>query len=220
MATPYLQLRLDSVPSTQDRALEELEDVPVVVIAATQAAGRGRGGARWLNADRALAVSVAFHPHPGDTRPFSLMAGVAAARALEAISLKWPNDLLRGEAKVGGILVELRDGAAVAGMGLNLWWADAPAGMVGLYDEDPGPDRHAELGALWAAELMHLIDGEGWPIDEYRRLCATLGREITWEPEGAGKALDVAEDGALLVEADGQVRPLYSGEVSHLRAAP
>ena len=103
-------------------------------------------------------------------------------------------------------------------MGLNLWWPAPPTGMVGLYDDDPGPDLHAELGALWAAELMRLVDAESWPIDEYRSLCTTLGRHITWEPGGAGTAVDVAEDGALLVEVDGGVRPLYSGEVSHLRA--
>ncbi len=217
MATPYLQFRFDSIPSTQDQAAEDLGDVPVVVIAAEQTAGRGRAGARWLNADRALAVSVAFHVS-SDPRPFSLMAGVAAARVVDGIVLKWPNDLLKGDVKVGGILVELRNGVAVAGMGLNLWWPDPPTGMVGLYDDDPGPDRHAELGALWAAELMRLVDDESWPIDEYRSLCTTLGREITWEPGGAGTAVDVAEDGALLVDVEGEVRSLYSGEVSHLRA--
>jgi BirA family biotin operon repressor/biotin-[acetyl-CoA-carboxylase] ligase len=217
MATPYFQLRFDSVPSTQDRAAEELDDVPVVVIAAGQTAGRGRAGSEWITADRALAVSLALRWDLHDSRPLSLMAGVAAARAVSQIRLKWPNDLLLDDDKVGGILVELRDGCAMVGLGLNLWWPEAPEGMTALYSEDPGPDLHAELGALWAAELMRLIDGEGWPIDEYRSLCDTLGREVTWEPSGSGRAVDVARDGALLVEVDDEARSIYSGEVRHLR---
>ena len=217
MATPYFQLRLDSVPSTQDRALEELDAVPVVVMSAEQTAGRGRSGSEWITADRALAVSLALTWDHDDFRPLSLMAGVAAVRATGETLLKWPNDLLVGETKVGGILVERHDTAAVVGLGLNLWWPQAPEGMGALYGEDPGPERHAEIGGLWAAELMRLIEEEGWPREEYRRLCDTLGREVAWEPDGSGRAVDVADDGALLVEVEGEIRPIYSGEVRHLR---
>ncbi len=132
MATPYLQLWAEEVASTQDLARSELESLPVVVVAQRQTAGRGRGGAPWLSAPRALAVSLAFRPSDDDLRPFSLMAGVAAARGLEGVSLKWPNDLLADEAKVGGILVERAD-EVVVGMGVNLWWPDAPEGMSALH---------------------------------------------------------------------------------------
>jgi biotin-(acetyl-CoA carboxylase) ligase len=114
--------------------------------------------------------------------------------------------------------VERRDSALVVGFGLNLWWPQAPEGMGALYGQDPGPERHAEIGGLWAAELMRLIEGEGWPREEYRRLCSTLARKVSWEPDGLGRAVDVAEDGALLVEVDGEIRSVYSGEVRHLRS--
>ena len=127
MATPYLQLWAEEVASTQDLARSELDSLPVVVAAQRQTAGRGRGGAPWLSAPRALAVSLAFRPPDDDLRPFSLMAGVAAARGLEGVSLKWPNDLMAGGAKVGGILVERAD-EVVIGMGVNLWWPGCPRG--------------------------------------------------------------------------------------------
>ena len=104
MATPYLQLWAEEVPSTQDLARSVLGALPVLGAAERQTAGRGRGGAAWLSAPRALAVSLAFRPSDDDLRPFSLMAGVAAARVLKGVSLKWPNDLMSDGAKVGGIL--------------------------------------------------------------------------------------------------------------------
>lgn len=216
MATPYLQLRADEVASTQDLARAELDLLPVVVTAQRQTAGRGRGGAAWLSAPRALAVSLAFHPAEEDLRPFSLMAGVAAARCLEGVRLKWPNDLMAGGAKVGGILVERAD-ETVIGMGINLWWPEAPEGMAALRDDDPGPELHARVAGLWAAELIRLIDEDGWPVDEYRSLCSTLGREISWVPDGRGTAVDITGEGALVVESSGAREILMSGAIRHVR---
>ena len=216
MATPYLQLWAEEVASTQDLARAELDHLPVVVAAQRQTAGRGRGGAAWLSAPRGLAVSLASRPADEDLRPFSLMAGVAAVRCLEGVSLKWPNDLIAAGAKVGGILVE-RAAETVIGMGVNLWWPEAPEGMGALRSTDPGPELHAQVAGLWAAELMRLIDADDWPIDEYRSVCSTLGKEISWEPDGRGTAVDVTSDGALMVESSGKRRTLTSGEVRHVR---
>jgi BirA family biotin operon repressor/biotin-[acetyl-CoA-carboxylase] ligase len=217
MATPYLQLRRDTVASTQDIARAALDDLPVLVLAAGQTEGRGRDGREWVSADRALAASFAFRVNELDARPFSLMAGVAAVRATEGATLKWPNDVLVDSSKVGGILVERSGSVVVVGMGLNLWWATTPEGMSGLFEEDPGIDRYAGVGGLWGAELMSLVDGEGWPIGEYRESCGTLGQEIRWEPDGEGVAVDIAADGALVVMVDGERMPIRSGEVHHVR---
>lgn len=219
MATPYLQLRLDTAPSTQDVARDALGTLPVLVIAGEQTAGRGRGGSSWLTAPRALAASLALRVDEVDRRPFSLIAGVAAVRANRDVSLKWPNDVIRGEGKAGGILVERSGDVVVIGMGLNLFWPDAPSGHAALNLEDPGPDGPAEVGGLWGAELMRILHGEHWPIEEYRAACETLGREIVWEPNGSGVAIDVADDGGLVVETASVRSVLYSGEVRHVRPA-
>lgn len=218
MATPYLQLIKDVVPSTQDLARQELKDLPVVVIASFQSDGRGRAGKKWENADRSLAISVAWNAAADDDRPFSLMAGLAAVRALDQdVSLKWPNDLLLGDNKTGGILVERSDEIVVCGMGLNLYWADAPPGFGALHDDDPGESVFKEVGALWAAEFFALLDDEGWPIEEYRNVCATLGRDITWEPNGSGLAAGIGPGGELLVETSAGIEKLYAGAVRHVR---
>jgi BirA family biotin operon repressor/biotin-[acetyl-CoA-carboxylase] ligase len=217
MATPYLQLRRYEVPSTQDLARAELERLPVVVICQRQSAGRGRGGAAWVTAPRALAASVAFRVGEADHRPLSLMAGVAASRVIDGISLKWPNDLLADHLKVGGILVERSGRLVVVGIGVNLWWPEAPEGMGALFEEDPGPDLHARIGGLWAAELLQLVTVEGWPVEEYREACETLGSPITWEPDGSGIAIDVNDHGELLVERGGERHVINSGVIRHLR---
>jgi BirA family biotin operon repressor/biotin-[acetyl-CoA-carboxylase] ligase len=218
MATPYLQMFVDDVPSTQDLARARLGELPQVVIAAAQSRGRGRSRATWVNADRALAVSVAWKDDGDVGRPLSLIAGVAATRVLEPrVVLKWPNDVLLGDKKVGGILVERSDGVVVVGMGLNLYWENPPGGAGALTPDDPGPEQFRETGALWAAEFMALVDADGWPLDEFRENCGTVGREITWEPNGRGRAVDVAPSGALLVETQIGIEELVAGAVHHIR---
>jgi BirA family biotin operon repressor/biotin-[acetyl-CoA-carboxylase] ligase len=194
-----------------------MADLPLLVIAAGQTKGRGRSGARWVDADRALAVSLAVPDPLAGMRPLSLMAGVAVTRVLDGVGLKWPNDVMMGESKVGGILVERSAGVTVIGLGLNLWWESPPEGMGSVHRDDPGESAHAELGALWGAEIMELLDGHGWPIGRYRDVSVTLGREVEWEPEGRGTALDVADDGALIVEGPNGTETVRSGAIRHLR---
>ena len=219
MGTPYLQLRRDEVPSTQDLARSELSGLPVVVVSQRQTAGRGRTGSDWVTAPRALAASAAIHVADGDRRPLSLMAGVAAIRAIGEISLKWPNDLVVGDLKVGGILVERSAGVVVVGLGVNLWWPAPPDGAGALEESDPGVEMHGEIGGLWAAELFQLIDEDGWPIDEYRAACSTLGLEVSWEPDGRATAVDVNQVGELVVEQGGEMSAISSGAIRHLRSA-
>lgn len=226
MDTPYSLEVHEVVPSTQDLAREKASaDRAAVVVAHRQSEGRGRSGARWLSAPRGVAVSVGFVPDwPVATWPrIPLVAGIAARRVLGwSVTLKWPNDIISSGKKVGGILVEGAEDVVVAGMGLNLYWPEPPAGIGGLFDHDPGTDDGPRLAESWARELLSLLSGspDDWPRDEYAAACDTLGREITWEPDGAGRAVGIGFDGALLVETkDGAISELRSGEVRYVRTA-
>jgi BirA family transcriptional regulator, biotin operon repressor / biotin---[acetyl-CoA-carboxylase] ligase len=216
MATPYIQVRIATAPSTQEVARSLLGPLPSLVIASGQSEGRGRTGSTWVTAPRALAVSLAFQA-ASDLRPFSLIAGVAAVRALGQVRLKWPNDVLVGDSKAGGILVERSGDVVVAGLGANLWWPEPPEGYGFLFADDPGPDLHVELGALWGAEMVRLVGESGWSRDEYMAACATLGREISWDPDGMGRAVDVDADGGLVVETSEGRKILHSGAVRYIR---
>jgi BirA family biotin operon repressor/biotin-[acetyl-CoA-carboxylase] ligase len=221
MATSYSSRHLDEVPSTQDIARKAFAGDPVLVTAAVQTAGRGRSGSVWQTAPRAIAASLAFSPGwpITDLPTITLVAGVAATDAIEGASLKWPNDVLVGGAKVAGLLAELSEGVVVMGMGVNLWWPGPPPGVAGIHARDPGPEEGPRLAEAWATSLLRSIEaGSGnWPIDAYRRLCTTLGQDVTWEPDGSGHAVDIDASGALVVETTEGRRLLTSAAVSHVR---
>jgi BirA family biotin operon repressor/biotin-[acetyl-CoA-carboxylase] ligase len=222
MATPYsLQVR-EEVTSTQDLAAAAFNGSPVLVAAARQTEGRGRSLKDWLSAPRAMAASLAFAPAwPLAHWPsIPLVAGLAAAEILGGdVFLKWPNDLLMGESKVGGVLVEASSSEVVVGCGINLWWPDPPHGAVGLVAEDPGSDRFILVAKAWAERFLERMERSpgDWGRAEYLARCVTIGKEITWEPGGIGTAVDVDEEGALVVDIAGGRTRLLAGEVRHIR---
>ena len=107
---------------------------PLLVVAARQTAGRGRRGRAWEEAARALAATLAFRPAwPEEAWPrLTLAAGLAACRALgEAVRLEWPNDLVAGGVKVGGLLTEAAEGVVAVGLGVNLYWPEPTVAGAG-----------------------------------------------------------------------------------------
>ena len=181
----------------------------VVVGADHQTAGRGRRGRTWESSPGSgLLVSVVLRPAPALV---TLAAGVAAAEACEAVAgvpvrLKWPNDVLLGDRKMGGILSEQVDGAAVVGLGLNLTWAPEGAARLGA-----DVDRDTVLAAYLAA-----LDTPGDVLARYRTRCATLGRRVRVELPGEtvqGMATAVDDEGRLVVDG----RTITVGDVVHLR---
>jgi BirA family biotin operon repressor/biotin-[acetyl-CoA-carboxylase] ligase len=108
-----------------------------VWLAEEQTAGRGRGDHRWYSAaGEGLYVSALFRPKfPMEhLLLLPLAAGLAAAQAIQdgtglTIDLRWPNDLLIGPRKVGGILVEAAQGFAVVGIGINVHQREFPENL-------------------------------------------------------------------------------------------
>lgn len=237
MATPpYETVELDRAASTQDEVRRRAGGRPLLVTAARQTEGRGRSGAAWVAAPRALAASLGVRPSwPLPSWPLvTLAAGAAVVRSLDELAeeegragaggvmLKWPNDLMKNGSKVGGILTEAAGGLAVVGWGANLYWPDPPAGMAGLFSKDPGSGLAPALARMWADQLLEVLSGEAsdWPREEYRRRCSTIGREITWSPDGRGRAVDVTPEGGLQVETPRGSITLTSGSVTEVRSSP
>ena len=180
----------------------------LVVGADHQTAGRGRRGRTWESRPgSSLLVSVVLRPVPPLV---TLVAGVAAADACDAVagasvSLKWPNDVLADEGKVGGILSERVGDAVVVGLGLNLAWAPPGAACLGA---DVDRDR------LLAAYLRGL-DRTGDVLDRYRARCSTLGRRVRVDLPSErveGTATDIDDEGRLIVDG----RAITAGDVVHL----
>jgi BirA family biotin operon repressor/biotin-[acetyl-CoA-carboxylase] ligase len=223
MATPYALIEFEEIESTQDEALRRSAEAPVLVVAARQSSGRGRGGRAWLNAPRGLACSLALSPtgwKPANYPRLSLVAALAGRTVLGPdVSCKWPNDLVQSDDKVAGLLLETTGEMVVAGLGVNLWWPDAPRGFGSIFESDPGPDRGLEIASRWADELLARVElgPDRWGRAEYLQACRTLGRTIRWNPDGEGVAKDVDEDGRLVVDVGGEWTSLIAGEVWEVR---
>jgi BirA family biotin operon repressor/biotin-[acetyl-CoA-carboxylase] ligase len=208
-----------------------------------QRAGRGRGGASWIaprGAGLTFSVLWRFAAAATPLTGLPLVVGVACARALETlgardVALKWPNDLVRGGAKLGGVLVEAQGDArgplvAVIGIGLNVRLPEAARRRIGQPVADLGGVAYGTRNALLARVLAALGDAlarfeaEGFaPFRaEWQRRHAFQGARVQLlAPAGGavdGVAAGVAEDGALLLDTGADVQRFYAGEVS-LRAA-
>lgn len=207
-----------------------------VTIAATQTAGRGRRGRTWVSApDDSLTFSLFWRFSPG-TAPagLSLAVGLAVAQALEKISggraaveLKWPNDLLLDGKKLGGILVELLPGAphaAVIGIGLNLRLPPALPLDMRMQSAALGGDN--DPNGVLAAVLIELRDVlERFASAGFSALRPAWRARHAFEnapvhlladfaPPRTGICRGVDADGALLLEANGRIERVLSGEVS------
>ncbi len=224
MATPYVAISFDEVGSTQDVAAEQLMEssIPVLIVARRQRTGRGRHGNEWWQAPRAVAASLAFRdPALPVAESFSLAVALAIRTAVSQVSgidvaLKWPNDLEVAGQKVGGILVERDETRTVVGCGLNLWWPEPPEGATGIYQDDPGDDVGMTISRAWTDHLF--ATGASWDRAAYLDACSTLGKDVTWEPDGSGNAVDVDSDGGLVVATAAGRTTLRSGEISTVRS--
>lgn len=223
MATPYAVIELEEIDSTQNEAVRRVGEAPLLVVAARQSAGRGRRGRSWQSARRGLACSLAFRPagwRMAEYPRISLVAALAACTVLgEEVACKWPNDLIRGDAKVAGLLLEASGEMVVAGLGVNLWWPDAPAGFGSMFGIDPGSSYGSEIARQWADSLLERVAAGPalWGRTEYRARCRTLGRPVRWHPSGRGTARDVDDEGRLVVDTSSGVVHLVAGEVWELR---
>jgi BirA family biotin operon repressor/biotin-[acetyl-CoA-carboxylase] ligase len=220
----------------------------VVLAAEEQYAGRGRMDRTWVSPPRA-ALLFSLLVRPGTVPSarlgwLSLLTGVAVASAVSSVTgvdarLKWPNDVLAGGAKLGGILAEAAGDAVVVGIGVNVSTEAAelpgpgPGGLPATSVRVAGGaslDREKLLTAILAG-FEHWYrawrqaggDPERSGLrDAYTGLCDTIGRSVRAELPGgqllSGPAAGVDPDGRLLVRvSSGAEVPVAVGDVVHLR---
>jgi len=214
-----------------------------VAVADHQTAGRGRGGKRWLSAPgSSLCLSIAhtFRERPANMAALTLAVGVAAVHALRdagagGIRLKWPNDIVAGEGKLGGMLAESHfrseaNAAVVIGIGINLelppdilasvdpGWAQAPADLESILG------RRMAREPLYAGMIDHIVaalstfEEQGFAAfaDTWRRYDWLRGRVVTVEQPGgaiSGTASGIDGDGALLVQGAMTTTRVISGSI-------
>ena len=233
-----------TIGSTNDELKKQAgEGIPhgTVLIAGEQTLGRGRMGRSFHSPEGSgVYLSILLRP---DCRGDQIMhlTCAAAAAMVDAVeqaagfkpSIKWTNDLVFGHKKLGGILTELGMNSGkldycIIGIGINCLQKkgdfpqdlqDMAASLSMIAQKDISPARLAAsmMEQLWYMD-QNLLSGKDGMLERYRKNCITLGSEISLvrgEELRHGKALDIDEDGALIVEfAPGRREIVNSGEVS------
>jgi BirA family transcriptional regulator, biotin operon repressor / biotin---[acetyl-CoA-carboxylase] ligase len=233
----------DSTNTDLLRLAEEGAPEWTVVVAGQQVAGRGRMGRTWVSSPgSSLLVSVLVRPSVAPAEATILTLGAGAAMALACheacgvrVLCKWPNDLMVGPRKLGGVLVEAQVQEAqflnaVIGVGVNLTQRqdDFPPELretaTSVAAEGGRPDPTALL-TEYLARLKALCDTSdpafrSTVLEAYRGLCGTTGRTVrattTSGSEATGLAVAVGESGELIVQTTAGEERVGFGEVLHL----
>ncbi|NLM12069.1 MAG: biotin--[acetyl-CoA-carboxylase] ligase [Clostridiaceae bacterium] len=214
-----------------------------VVVSRCQSGGKGRRGRQWQSdADVGVYMSVLLRPEiaPDAVQSITLAASSAVCKVLEKyvpnrLGIKWPNDILINDRKVCGILTEMtaepdKVQAIILGIGLNVWHKENDF-MDDLKESATSlclnTEKEISRSLLVAEILKELEDlylnfiekgSSAQFMDIWRSFSITIGRDIIiyqgnnkWQ----AKALDVLDDGRLLVETpDGKRQTILSGEIS------
>ncbi len=239
---------VDSTNTEAERRLAAGEDTPLVVISRAQTRGRGRLGRKWVSEDRGnLYASFAFRPdlRPSRMQDFTLWMGVNVCEALANscrldVGVKWPNDILHGGRKLGGMLTEARIDAdhtrdVVFGLGLNLnsqradWPTDIAARTTSIAEAVGQPIDLNHVATAIISRVLRAFDQfvTGDYRDEFTRLWQRFdllrGRRVgvsfgDRRVEGTADGID--STGALRLRDDqGQLHRCHAGDVTIEKAA-
>lgn len=236
---------LPVVDSTNQYLLDRITELTSgdACIAEYQQAGRGRRGRQWISpfgANLYLSMFWRLEQGPAAAMGLSLVIGIVMAEVLqrlgaEKVRVKWPNDLYLNDRKLAGILVELtgKTGDAaqlVMGAGINMAMRESNASQIdqrwiNLQEAGINIDRN-ELAAMLLNDLRQSLrefELEGLTpfIPRWRALDNFIGRPVKLligEQQIFGIARGIDQQGALLLEQDGVIKPFIGGEIS-LRSA-
>lgn len=209
-----------------------------LVIGECQNTGQGRLNRSFFCPRGGIWFSVILRPPflPQEAPKCTLMAAVAVADAMRSLKLdagiKWPNDVLCQGKKLVGILTEMsaevdQINYVVIGIGINavIPAQDFPADIR---------DRAASMSMLLGdfnrldffrqvlrnlEKLYKTVKAQGFAplLTRWRELSVTLGKEVNVlgiNEQFSGKAVDIADDGALLIDIGNEIKKVYAGDVS------
>lgn len=234
-------LVFDSIDSTNAEALRAIERgqaAPFLVLAERQTAGRGRRGRKWASPfAENIYYSLVLRIEGGmrQLEGLSLVVGLAVMQALRELGisgagLKWPNDVLVGQKKIAGILLELVGDPAdvchvVLGVGINVnmqitdevdqQWTSMRLESGKVFDRN---HLIGELGAMLQAYLCrHQVDGFSAIQAEWEQNHLWQGRAVSLIAgvnHIEGEVLGIDSQGALRLKVGGVEKVFSGGELS------
>ncbi|RLF31359.1 MAG: biotin--[acetyl-CoA-carboxylase] ligase [Thermoplasmata archaeon] len=209
------------------------------VVAKSQSKGKGRMGRKWVSkSGKGIYVSFIFRPDVGleKVNLLSIAIALAAVKALNHIiplKIKWPNDVIVGNKKIGGVLLEACSGAkyplfVIAGLGLNVnsGIKDMPRGATSLFLETK---RKYEIDKIFKRIVKEVIIlykdfKRGYYkviVEEAADYIDTLARKVsvdTGRKKIKGVAYRIGKYGALYIKDDrGRRKKILASEIVHCR---
>jgi BirA family biotin operon repressor/biotin-[acetyl-CoA-carboxylase] ligase len=234
----------DSLTSTMDVAMQlGIKNAPsgTLILAETQTKGKGRLGRVWFSPKyKGIYLSLILRPKllPQQASVFTLLAAVAICEAIKQTTgldaqIKWPNDIIIHNKKLGGILTELNAemdeiNFLIVGIGLNINNDKKTLVSSATSLKEQKKDNISRIGLL--QEILRKIEenylllekkGPKPIIEKWRELSITLAKRVkvySHSEHIEGEAIDIDRDGGLLIRTDaGLVLKVMAGDVVHCR---
>ena len=220
-------------------SMAQKADNGTVILAERQTQGKGRMARSWASPQGGIWMSIILKPDMplADAYRLNMIASIALARAFFGLyslsaGIKWPNDLLIGDQKICGILMEInaevdRLNYVIMGIGINAnidvsgfpeeWRSTS------LWHEMKRKIMRVELIQRILQEMEELYERMGSKeiYEEWRGRSITLGRQVritSINGDLYGEAMDLEEDGALIVKTENDLMRVLAGDCIHLRA--
>lgn len=236
----------ETLPSTMDRAMDlALNGVPegTLVIAEGQTKGRGRMGRLWLSSKyKGIYFSLIIKPKilPQQAPVLTLISAVAICEGLKhelgvGVQIKWPNDILLNNKKIGGILTELSAEmdivhAIIVGVGINVnnekkTLPDSASSLREIIGYRANRLRLLQsiLSCFEQRYLQFQKQGVASILNKWRHYSTTLGRRVSLgssrqRQQLVGEAVDIDYDGSLLIRQDsGLIQKVTAGDIIHCK---
>ena len=220
----------DEIDSTNDEAkrIEGIKDFHIF-ITEKQTKGRGRHGKKWSSPNSGnIYMTISTSQNTSQINPISLISGLICKKAIDklirkpSIMLKWPNDILFNDKKIGGILVETEINKenikTIIGIGINLninkeesWWGDLSRFAL--------ESKRNELINLILTEFLNIFDNsyDNW-LDDWKKSCMHINKEIeifdgeNLQKKAIFKDID-AQGNAVIESLDGE-EVIANGQIS------
>ena len=231
MPTNRLNLHIyDEIDSTNDEAkrIEGIKDFHIF-ITEKQTKGRGRHGKKWSSPNSGnIYMTISTSQNTSQINPISLISGLICKKAIDklirkpSIMLKWPNDILFNDKKIGGILVETEINKenikTIIGIGINLninkeesWWGDLSRFAL--------ESKRNELINLILTEFLNIFDNsyDNW-LDDWKKSCMHINKEIEiFDGEHLKKKAifkDIDAQGNAIIESKEGEEVIATGQIS------
>ena len=220
----------DEIDSTNDEAkrIEGIKDFHIF-ITEKQTKGRGRHGKKWSSPNSGnIYMTISTSQNTSQMNPISLISGLICKKAIDklirkpSIMLKWPNDILFNDKKIGGILVETEINKenikTIIGIGINLninkeesWWGDLSRFAL--------ESKRNELINLILTEFLNIFDNsyDNW-LDDWKKSCMHINKEIEiFDGEHLQKKAifkDIDAQGNAIIESKEGEEVIATGQIS------